>query len=132
MGENQKPPSLDKLATRLRSAREHRKAGRRPGGTDSGAPGGASGVGTALRIGVELVSALIVGVGIGLVLDWWLDTRPLFLVVFFLLGAGAGFVNVYRATAGYGLAVGYRRQDGGDRSEKPGAEERSTGENGES
>ncbi len=131
MGQNQKPPSLDKLATRLRSAREHRKAGRRPGETDSGAPGGMSGVGTALRIGVELVSALIVGVGIGLVLDWWLDTRPLFLVVFFLLGAGAGFVNVYRATAGYGLAVGYRKEDGGDRSEKPAAGERSAGENGE-
>ena len=65
------------------------------------------GVGFAFRIGVELVAALIVGVGIGLFLDHWLDTAPWFLIGFFFIGAGAGIVNVYRATAGYGMAVGY-------------------------
>lgn len=119
MGEDHKPPSLDKLGDRLRAARGQQEAERRrDGGNDDGnigGPQGASGMGLAFRIGVEMVSALIVGVGIGILLDWWLDTGPLFLVVFFLLGAGAGIVNVYRATAGYGLAVGYRKD--GDEEE---------------
>jgi F0F1-type ATP synthase assembly protein I len=28
--------------------------------------------------------------------DLWLETRPLFLIVFFFLGAAAGALNVYR------------------------------------
>ncbi len=111
MGEDDKPPSLDKLGDRLRAAREQQKAEHPRGDTKIGGPLGASSLGLAFRIGVEMVSALVVGVGIGVLLDWWLDTKPLFLVVFFLLGAGAGIVNVYRATAGYGLAVGYRKDD---------------------
>jgi len=51
-----------------------------------------------------LVAALIVGVGIGLLLDRWLGTTPWFLIVFFLLGAAAGILNVYRAASGMGLA----------------------------
>ncbi len=79
-----------------------------------------SGLGWGLRIGVEMVSALVVGVGIGLGLDWWLDTKPWFLVVFFLLGSAAAMLNVYRATMGYGLAVGYKKpEDGGHGPEEP-------------
>ena len=53
--------------------------------------------GFAFRIGVELVVALAVGGGIGWVLDHWLGTMPLFLLVFFVLGAVAGLLNVFRA-----------------------------------
>lgn len=115
MGEEDKQPSLDELEKRLRAAREHQGAHRQGEGGPAGGPGSMSGLGWAFRIGVEMVSALAVGVGIGLLLDWWLDTGPLFLVVFFLLGAGGAFVNVYRAAMGYGLAVGYRKpgKDGG-------------------
>lgn len=78
-----------------------------------------SGLGWAFRIGVEMVSALMLGVGIGLGLDWWLDTKPWFLVVFFLLGSAAAILNVYRTAMGYGLAVGYRKPgDGGDGQEQ--------------
>jgi ATP synthase protein I len=45
---------------------------------------------------VELVSALVVALGIGLALDYWLGTRPLFLVLFVLLGGAAGVLNVWR------------------------------------
>jgi ATP synthase protein I len=53
--------------------------------------------GFAFRIGVELVVALAVGGGIGWLLDHWLGTLPLFLLVFFVLGAVAGLLNVFRA-----------------------------------
>jgi len=52
--------------------------------------------GVGLRAGVEVVSALIVGVVIGLALDRWLGTWPWLFLVFFILGAAAGVVNVYR------------------------------------
>ncbi len=109
MGKDRKSPSLDELRERLRVAREHQHADRQGKSPVSGGPAGMGGLGWALRIGVEMVSALAVGVGIGLLIDWWLGTGPWFLVVFFVLGAGAGILNVYRAAMGYGLAVGYRK-----------------------
>jgi ATP synthase protein I len=49
-----------------------------------------------LRVGVEMVSALAVGTGIGFALDRWLHMSPLFLVLFVLLGGAAGVANVWR------------------------------------
>jgi ATP synthase protein I len=49
-----------------------------------------------LRIAVELAAAVAVGTGIGIVLDRWLGTAPWLLIVFFLVGSAAGFLNVYR------------------------------------
>jgi len=42
-----------------------------------------------------------------MLLDYWLDTKPIFLIVFFLLGAGAGISSVYRAANGMDITVGY-------------------------
>jgi ATP synthase protein I len=59
-----------------------------------GLPGGAWGIG--FRVGVELVSALAVGLAIGWALDRWLGTGPWLLMLFVVLGAAAGVLNVYR------------------------------------
>jgi ATP synthase protein I len=53
--------------------------------------------GFAFRIGVELVVALVVGAGIGWLLDRWLGTGPFLFLLFFFLGAAAGILNVFRA-----------------------------------
>ena len=66
------------------------------------------GLGFAMRIGTELVAALIIGVGFGLLLDNWLGTKPWFMLAFFLLGAAAGMLNVYRVVQNQGGAVGYK------------------------
>ncbi len=78
--------------TRLRAARD------RQGLDKSEAPKGAlpSTWGFGLRAGVEVVSALIVGVGLGLMLDRWLGTWPWLFLLMFCLGAAAGVMNVYR------------------------------------
>ncbi|HET9904655.1 MAG TPA: AtpZ/AtpI family protein [Xanthobacteraceae bacterium] len=55
-----------------------------------------SAFGFALRAGIELVAGLVVGGGIGWLLDAWLGTGPILLVLFFFLGAGAGISNVFR------------------------------------
>ena len=52
-----------------------------------------------MRVGVELVSAVIVGLAIGWGLDAWLHTRPLFLIVFVFLGGVAGIFGVWRLVA---------------------------------
>ena len=53
--------------------------------------------GFAFRIGIELVVALMVGTGIGWLLDRWWGTEPFLLLLFFFLGAAAGLLNVFRA-----------------------------------
>ena len=55
-----------------------------------------SGAGFGFKISTELVAALVVGVGIGLLVDNYLGTKPFGLIIFFILGAFAGFLNIYR------------------------------------
>jgi len=97
---------LQKLDARLKRAEEAaRKSG--PGGVPKDKPSG-NALGLALRVGVELVSALAVGLAIGWLLDAWLGTRPWLMLVFILLGGAAGILNVYRMARGFGYAVGYK------------------------
>ncbi len=53
-------------------------------------------LGHALRLGVELVAGVAVGGFIGWALDRWLGTAPFLMVVFLILGAVAGIMNVIR------------------------------------
>jgi ATP synthase protein I len=53
-------------------------------------------MGQALRLATEFVAGIVVGGFIGWALDRWLGTTPLLMVVFFLLGAAAGIMNVIR------------------------------------
>ena len=54
-------------------------------------------LGNAFKLGTELVAAVIVGTIIGFILDNWFDTKPLLIIIFFLFGASAGIINVFRA-----------------------------------
>lgn len=83
----------DGFEDRLRHARDRRGMDPKPG-PDVGLPTGSLGVG--LRAGVEVVSALVMGVAIGWFLDRWLDTWPWFFLLFFVIGSAAGILNVYR------------------------------------
>ncbi len=114
------PESLEDLDARLRHAREDWRGSEPDKALSPGLGLGdeSSGFKIALRVGVELVAALVVGVGIGLILDRWLDTAPWFLLVFFFFGAGAGILNVYRTAGGIGLGPGYRRRPDDENGDK--------------
>jgi ATP synthase protein I len=50
-----------------------------------------------LKISAELIAGIVVGAFLGWASDKWLGTKPWGLIVGFLLGTCAGFMNVYRA-----------------------------------
>ncbi|MDP9195787.1 MAG: AtpZ/AtpI family protein [Pseudomonadota bacterium] len=83
---------LGDLGRRLEKARE-------AAGLDTPPSPGASGkaTGAGARIGIELVSAVLVGTFLGLGLDRWLGTEPWGLVVFLFAGCIAGILNIFRA-----------------------------------
>ena len=53
-------------------------------------------MGSAFKLGTELVSAVAVGTIIGFILDSWFDTKPWLIIIFFFLGTAAGISNVIR------------------------------------
>lgn len=78
---------------RLRQARERQGIDPKPAQTGQ-LPTGPWGIG--FRAGVEVVSALIAGIGLGWLLDRWLGTWPWLFLLFFVFGSAAGVLNVYR------------------------------------
>ena len=93
MSERDKDGSLDDLGKRLKAAQAKRGDAERKNGTRK--RGGD--FGPAVRVGVDLVSGIVVGVLIGLALDKWLGTGPWLMLVFFILGSAAGITNVMRS-----------------------------------
>jgi len=115
MDERDTQDPLRDLEQRLDKARRGRKREASGAGAEggSGIPGNA--LGLALRIGTELVVAVVVATAIGWACDRWLGTRPWGMIVFFFLGVAAGMMNVWRAVKGMGMAVGYRQPPSAER-----------------
>ena len=85
----------DDFEQRLQEARSRQGIDAAPKGGRGEPPSGPWGIG--FRMGAELVSALVVGFGIGWFLDRWLGTKPWLLLLFVVLGMVAGVLNVVRA-----------------------------------
>lgn len=83
---------------RLKEARSRQGLDPVPTPADGAVPD-ASAMAVFFRVGVELVSALLVGLAIGWGLDRLLGTRPLFLILLVFLGGIAGIINVWRLVA---------------------------------
>ena len=60
-----------------------------------------------LRVGTEIVASTMIGLGAGFLLDRWLGTRPWFLLLFFVFGVVAGYLNLYHV-------MGLDKKTGGD------------------
>ena len=65
--------------------------------TGQGPATDASAIARGFRLSAELVAGVLVGAGIGWLLDRWLGSSPLGMIVFLLLGFSAGVLNVMRA-----------------------------------
>ena len=91
---SQDPDRLRDLGQKLEDAQKRQAAGAKAHPPTQ--------LGIAGRFATELVAALVVGGGLGWGVDWLLGrfglhTKPVFLIVFFVLGAAAGIRNVMRA-----------------------------------
>ena len=82
---------LEKLKKDLEAAQPPKK----PSGRDTLKP--KTPMGKMLNVGVELVAGVLVGVALGLLIDWYFETSPFGLIILFILGSGAGMLNVFRA-----------------------------------
>ena len=69
----------------------------------------AAGYAKGFRLSSELVAGVVVGAGIGWLIDRWLGVSPWGLIVFLLLGFAAGVLNVMRSA---GLLVGTALDEG--------------------
>jgi len=110
MDERDTQDPLRDLEQRLDRARRGRERNASGASAQGGQSVFGSALGLALRIGVELVVAVVVSTAIGWALDRWLGTAPWLMIGLFFLGVAAGMVNVWRTVTGMGMAVGYRRQ----------------------
>ena len=88
------PDFQDRLAAAQAARRETEPKGDAP----------RSPMGLAFRIGVDLVAAIVVGTGIGWLLDEAFGSFPVFAIALFFLGGAAGVMNVMRVAKAYGLA----------------------------
>ena len=105
------PVSDHDLARRSRSL-ETALAAREAASPKGGGPptSGSAGYGQALRLSSEFIAAVVVGAGIGWILDKWAGTSPWGLIVFLMLGFAAGVLNVMRS-AGLVADAGIRASD---------------------
>ncbi len=92
------PQELSDFSIRLQKARGTALEKAKVGESDR--------LGLALRVGLEFIAAIVVGGGLGWSLDSILQTQPLFMVVFLVLGGVAGTLNVYRISQGLDESIG--------------------------
>lgn len=102
----------DELARKISAARKRQGLDSPPEKAGSSARNeGSSETGKAMRAGVDLVAALLVGGFLGYWIDRWLGTQPWGMIIFFFLGFGAGFLNIYRSQMGQDYKIGFKETD---------------------
>ncbi len=93
-------PADEALSARLRHLGKRLDQVRSANPVENAAPrpkADASAMARGLRLSTELVAGVIVGAGIGWLLDRWLGISPWGFIVFLLLGFVAGILNVMRS-----------------------------------
>jgi ATP synthase protein I len=91
---------MNSLSAKI-EAQRHKPAGGEAGSAESegSARGWQKAMSLGFRVVSELVAGIVVGGGIGYLLDGWLGTKPFLLILFGLLGTAGGFWNIIRSTS---------------------------------
>jgi ATP synthase protein I len=84
---------FQRLGERLGQFNRSRKSDSQPSEPPASDP---SAIARGFRLSAELVAGVLVGAGIGWLLDRWLGISPWGMIVFLLLGFAAGVLNVMR------------------------------------
>lgn len=94
--ENAREATRD-LASRIASAKRERIVEDNRASRDASPE--MSGLARGLRIGTEFIAAVLVGAGLGYLIDLGLGTSPWGLLILLLMGFAAGILNVIRVVA---------------------------------
>lgn len=100
---------LERRRRELEASLATRLPERRNGG-EGAKPGSVTGYGQALKLSSEFIAGIVVGAGLGWIIDRLAGTSPWGLIAFLLLGFGAGVLNVLRS-AGMVAEAGLRQSD---------------------
>jgi len=92
---------LSDLQSRIRAAKGEDKNGPLPESSDT--------TNTAIRAVTDVIGTPIVSGGIGIGLDKWFETSPVFFILLAFLGVCAGFWNLARMASGNDSSVGFKR-----------------------
>jgi len=103
--------ALSARLQRLGEGLARHRAGRGPDNADEHRATTASGYAKGFRLSSELVAGVVIGAGLGWLVDRGLGIAPWGLIVFLLLGFAAGLLNVMRSA---GVVAGSRFDDGLD------------------
>ncbi|MDY0883946.1 AtpZ/AtpI family protein [Dongia soli] len=93
MAEND-PERLQELDARLKAARERIEGGSGADQRQGAADSRMAAVGW--RMSLELVVGIVVGLGLGWLVDYSLGSKPWFMIIFMFLGLAAGISNIMR------------------------------------
>ena len=85
MNNNKKLESLKQKLDKIQSSKTNQNNKNKETGASFG-----------FKISTEIIAALVIGVCMGLLVDNYFNTKPFGLIIFFILGALSGFLNVYR------------------------------------
>jgi ATP synthase protein I len=85
------------LASRIASAQRERRV--EDNRASKAASGDMTGLARGMRIGTEFIAAILVGAGIGYLIDLGLGTSPWGLLILLMVGFAAGILNVIRVVA---------------------------------
>ena len=85
------------LASRIASAKREREREDNRSARDASPE--MSGLARGMRIGTEFIAAVLVGAGLGYLIDLGLGTSPWGLLILLLMGFAAGILNVIRVVA---------------------------------
>ncbi|HUC51318.1 MAG TPA: AtpZ/AtpI family protein [Xanthobacteraceae bacterium] len=100
-GDRGKEQTDEALSARLQRLNEGlgqiRRAGRPSESSEAERATTASGYAKGFRLSSELVAGVVVGAGLGWLIDRWFGTQPWGLTVLLLLGFAAGVLNVMRS-----------------------------------
>ena len=91
------------LASRIASAKRERDIEDNRA-SDNASPE-MSGMARGMRIGTEFIAAILVGAGIGYLIDLGLGTRPWGMLIMFMVGFAAGILNVTRVVTAMNKAA---------------------------
>lgn len=87
---NEEPTPLEAFSDRLDAARGVKES------IETAPKVATYALGRAVRLGTEIVVALLVGMGLGVGLDYLTGASPLFLLLGMAFGFAAGILNVFR------------------------------------